>query len=249
MATTLSGNLTVLHAEDDRAFADLTGDMLESVADDIEVVTAHDPEGALERLAEEPVDCIVSDYDMPGMDGLELLEAVRADHPDLPFILFTGKGSEEIASQAISAGVTDYLQKGGGQDCYEMLANRVRTAVDRYRSEERYHNLVDTAPVPIALFSPDRRLRYANDATVDFLEAESAEALLGTPMPAFVHPDDHERALERFGSIMTEDRPAPEMEFRIRAVDGTVKRAVLATAPGHYRGEQVAQVVVRLVEE
>jgi DNA-binding NtrC family response regulator len=53
---------------------------------------------------------------MPGVDGLEFLASVREEYPDLPFILFTGKGSEEIASEAISRGVTDYLQKETGTD-------------------------------------------------------------------------------------------------------------------------------------
>jgi PAS domain S-box-containing protein len=243
-----TGDIIVLHVEDDPAFADLADDMLELVADDITVTTAHDAEAALERLGEESVDCVVSDYDMPGRSGLELLEAVREDRPDLPFILFTGKGSEEIASQAIGAGVTDYLQKSGGRDCYEILAKRVRDAVSRYRSEERYHNLVDTAPVPIALFGPDQRLRYANDAAVEFLQADSAAELLDTPMPEFVHPEYQGAANERFAQLMGEGQPAPRAEFKLRTVDGTVKHAIIATAPGHYRGEKVAQVIVRVVE-
>jgi PAS domain S-box-containing protein len=245
MTAPATGDVRVLHVEDDSAFADLTGDMLERVAEDIAVVTAPDAETALERLGEEPVDCVVSDYDMPGRSGLELLEAVRAEHPDLPFILFTGKGSEEIASRAITAGVSDYLQKASGTDCYGMLAKRIRDAVERYRSEERYHSLIDTAPVPIVLFGPERQLQYANDAAVQFLEADRVESLLGTQMPEFVHPDDRERAVNRFEELVAQGEPAPEAEFRIRTVDGATKRAVIATAPGYYRGERVAQVVVR----
>jgi PAS domain S-box-containing protein len=245
MSAPAAGDIRVLHVEDDPAFADLTGNMLERVADDIAVVTAPDAEAALERLDEEPVDCVVSDYDMPGRSGLELLEAVREERPNLPFILFTGKGSEEIASHAITAGVSDYLQKANGTDCYEMLAKRVRDAVERYRSEERYHSLIDTAPVPIVLFGPERRLQYANDAAVEFLEADSVELLLDTPMPEFVHPSDRERALNRFQELVAQGKPAPETELRLRAVDGATKRAVVATAPGYHRGERVAQAVIR----
>jgi len=57
----------------------------------------------MEILANQGVDCIVSDYDMPRTNGIEFLEAVRDQHPELPFILYTGKGSEEVAGEAISA--------------------------------------------------------------------------------------------------------------------------------------------------
>jgi DNA-binding NtrC family response regulator len=80
------------------------------------------------------LDCVVSDYDMHGLTGLELLEAVRAVDPDVPFILFTGKGSETIASRAISEGATDYLQMTSGTDQYTMLADRIENAVETYRS-------------------------------------------------------------------------------------------------------------------
>ncbi len=74
---------------------------------------------------------------MPGIDGLEFLQAVRERYPDLPFILFTGEGSETVASDAIAAGVTDYLQKGSGTEQYELLANRIRNAVRARREDER----------------------------------------------------------------------------------------------------------------
>ena len=78
---------------------------------------------------------MVTDYDMPGRDGIEFLEAVREEHPELPFILFTGKGSEAVASETISAGVTDYLQKEAGTEQYAALATRIRNVVTRYRRE------------------------------------------------------------------------------------------------------------------
>ena len=98
--------IRVLHVDDDPAFVDLAATFLEREDDRIEVLTATNAEVGLDRL-DEGVDCIVSDYEMPRLDGIEFLERVRAAGDDRPFILFTGKGSEEIASEAISAGVTD----------------------------------------------------------------------------------------------------------------------------------------------
>ncbi|PSQ44033.1 histidine kinase, partial [Halobacteriales archaeon SW_7_68_16] len=134
----------VLHVDDDPAFTELTVDMLERQEDQFTVETAHSASEGLELLAGGGFDCIVSDYDMPGRNGLEFLEVIREQFPDLPFILFTGKGSEEVASDAISAGITDYLQKGGGTERYELLANRIETAVRQYRAErelERQNDL------------------------------------------------------------------------------------------------------------
>jgi PAS domain S-box-containing protein len=126
----------ILHIDDEPDFADLTKTFLQTEDNRFDVETATSADEGLSIINDRPPDCIVSDYNMPGMDGLELLEAVRRDNPDLPFILFTGRGSEEVASDAIAADVTDYLQKGSGSEKYELLANRIRNAV-RTRRETR----------------------------------------------------------------------------------------------------------------
>lgn len=126
-------SIRVLHVDDELEFADLTATYLEREDDRFRVETASSVGDALEELTP-AVDCVVSDYDMSGRSGLDLLELVRSEYPELPFILFTGKGSEEIASEAISAGVTDYLRKEVGTDQYTVLSNRIENAVDRFRS-------------------------------------------------------------------------------------------------------------------
>mgnify|MGYP006282898369 CR=1 FL=1 len=130
-------SIAVLHVDDDSALVELSAELLERESDRITVHTETRPSDALDYLTTETVDCIISDYDMPGLDGLELLDEVREEYPDLPFILFTGKGSEEIASEAIARGVTDYLQKGTGTEQYELLTNRLVNAVQQYRAKRR----------------------------------------------------------------------------------------------------------------
>jgi len=129
--------IRLLHVEDNRSFAELTAEVLETRTDDFEVVTVNSPAEATDRLNERQFDCVVSDYDMPGRNGIEFLKEIREESPELPFVLFTGKGSESIASEAMSKGATDYLQKGGGTEQYELLANRVRNAVEQYRAVRR----------------------------------------------------------------------------------------------------------------
>jgi PAS domain S-box-containing protein len=161
----------VLHLDDDSALVDVVATYLEREDDRIEVRTATSPTEGLAVVADEPVDCFVSDHEMPGATGIEVLESLREEYPDLPFILYTGKGSEEVASEAISAGVTDYLQKEGGTDQYAILANRVVNAVERYRAERQaaetrsqLRAISENSSDAIVIMDADSRVRFANPA-------------------------------------------------------------------------------------
>ncbi|PSQ10514.1 hypothetical protein BRC93_09280 [Halobacteriales archaeon QS_5_70_15] len=129
--------IRVLHVDDDPAFVKLTARLLEREDDRLEVTGMTGAEAGLDAFEAEPFDCVVSDYDMPGRDGLAFLEAIRERDEAVPFVLFTGEGNERVAGEAISAGVTDYLQKGAGDDQYAVLANRVTNAVVAYRARRR----------------------------------------------------------------------------------------------------------------
>ena len=131
----------LLCVDDDTDFLDLTATMLRRKLPAATIHTATRVADAQRLIETEPITCIVCDYEMPDQNGLELLHAVRETQPDLPFILFTGKGSEEIASEAISAGVTDYLQKRGPEQ-YDRLATRIRHAVSQYQTEHRLRERV-----------------------------------------------------------------------------------------------------------
>jgi len=130
--------ISVLHVDDNEDYCRLMVTYLEKLNEDISVTIATSPAAGLEILAEQPIDCIVSDYQMPKMNGVEFLEEVRETYPNIPFFLCTGRGSEEVASEAIHAGATSYIQKGeGGSEVYERLENRILNAVDRRRTQLR----------------------------------------------------------------------------------------------------------------
>jgi PAS domain S-box-containing protein len=238
MTTAPDGSIAVLLVEDDDALADLTATYLEREADDVDVTTRADAESALDHLAGAAVDCIVSDHDIPGMNGLEFLEVVREDHPDLPFVLFTGKGDEEIASDAISAGVTDYLQKDTGTDQYTVLANRVRNAVEKRRSqsalrEEKHllEQVLATTPGSV-VFDTDGRVASATDraqATLGLTDASlpadpdwTLADLDGEPLDGSDHPA---RQVARSGQPLHGERLA------VVFPDGWEKYLVMHCAP------------------
>ena len=133
--------ITVLHVDDDVEFVDLAAERLEQESEQLTVETATSASEGLDRLTANKFDCVVSDYRMHGQTGIEFLREIRNRQPDLPFILLTGEGSEEVASDAISAGATDYLQKQLGGDQYTGLANRIKNAVEKRRAQQRAVNL------------------------------------------------------------------------------------------------------------
>ncbi|ADQ66675.1 fused histidine kinase with gaf domain/response regulator receiver [Halogeometricum borinquense DSM 11551] len=128
----------VLYVDGDSDYADRVRSSLVRESLPFDVQTAPDAECALEHLREsDDVHCIVSEYQLPDTTGLAFYDRVREFSSDLPFILFTASGSEEIASDAVSAGVTDYLLKREGSDQFEVLADRIGDAVCSYRTERR----------------------------------------------------------------------------------------------------------------
>ena len=92
---------------------------------------------AMQLILSDDFNAVISDYQMPGMDGIDLLKAVRERRPTLPFVLFTGKGREEVAVEALHHGADSYIMKGGDAKAqFKVLANEVRMAVSRREAEE-----------------------------------------------------------------------------------------------------------------
>ena len=212
VADVMTDAIRVLVVDDEPDFARLTAEFLERDGS-LTVVTETDPQTALERLREGTFACVVSDFDMREMDGLELLERVREMRPDLPFILFTGKGSEEIASEAISAGVTDYLQKRGGSDQYAVLANRVTNAAERYRTQQEAERVRN-------------RLEAINEANPDYIfifneAAEYEEILAGANEITTYAPESF---IGQGVGDLWPDEPAAEIRQAIRATIETGER-------------------------
>ncbi len=103
-----------------------------------QVDTASSVEEAMKKLEKKTYDAVVSDHQMPGKDGLEFLKELRDKGNAVPFIVFTGKGREEVAIKALNLGADQYLNKAGDPETvYGELAHSIRNAVERSRAEER----------------------------------------------------------------------------------------------------------------
>lgn len=125
----MDASIRVLVVDEDQDVLGLTEAFLERESDAIAVETEQSAERALERIETGGFDCVVSDYRMPEMDGLELFDAVRDRDPDVPFLLFSAAADRETVEKASEAGVTEFIQKGSGTDHFKEMVDQIEAAV------------------------------------------------------------------------------------------------------------------------
>jgi two-component system sensor histidine kinase KdpD len=128
--------IRVLMVDDEPSILDVSKLFLERTGA-FEVDTVESAVDALEKLESAQYDAVVSDYKIPGMDGIEFLKEVRALDPGFPFILFTGKGREEVVIEALDNGIDYYIRKGADTEAqFAELSSKIRLAVEQRRAEK-----------------------------------------------------------------------------------------------------------------
>ena len=166
--------IKTLLVDDERSLLDQAEIFLKRIAEKMEVQTVSSAERALEMIDEEDFDVIVSDYQMPDTDGLEFLEELREERDrDIPFIMFTGKGREEVAMKALNLGADRYIQKGGDpKSQYEVLVDAIDQQIKHHTAEEvlkltKYS--VDNASRGIFWITAEGKFTYVNETAAERL--------------------------------------------------------------------------------
>ncbi len=132
----LVSTLRVLHVDDEEDQLIITKRNLKKFDSGLQTIPIKSPKEALQILRKEDFDCVILDYKMPNMDGIELATKMK-EIRSIPIIIYTGHGSEEVASKAFSAGIDDYLRKEFEDSHYIVLAKRIRMDVERYKLKEK----------------------------------------------------------------------------------------------------------------
>lgn len=250
MSASSARPIRVLHVDDEPDFAQMAAEFLERQDERVDVKTETNANAALGRLREGDVHCVVSDYDMPGQTGVEFLEAVREEFPDLPFILYTGKGSEEVAGDAIAAGVTEYLQKETGTGHYEVLFNRIENAVDQRRAhemavetEQRLRTLAENTNDILWMFDGDWNQLLFINSPYEEIWGRSVDELRERPQSFLegVHPDDRNLVQGAMDQLSAGD--SVNIEYRVNADEDFDRWVWVQGEPVSDDGGEVAKVV------
>ena len=187
---------TVLYVDDEASLCEITRLYLQK-SGDFSVDTAPSAPLALEKIRQTKYDVIVSDYQMPGMDGIQFLQKLRSLGNKTPFIIFTGKGREDVAIQALNSGADFYLQKGGEPRAqFAELVHKISHAVSRRQaeealkaSEEKYRRIIETANEGIWQLDGQCVTTYVNHKMAEML-GYTTEEMMGREATSFMHADD-----------------------------------------------------------
>ena len=195
--------IRVLLVDDNEQWANFLSEDLEREDDQLLVSVALGANEAMMKLQDSGgFDVVVADYRMPEINGLELLEKIREDYALLPVILVTAAGSEEIASTAMEAGVTDYVIKNPVTEQTPLLARRIRSAYEGYElrerlrvSEERYRALTEQSREAICIVQ-EGKLVFANQRFDELVKTPTASGTVPDFVDAFIVPEHRDRARE-----------------------------------------------------
>ena len=244
--------LRLLHVDDDPSYLEFSVRAFERVAPEVEVTTANSAADGLARLYSDgpAVDCVLSDYQMPEMDGLEFLTAVRADFPNLPLVLVTGQGSEEVAERAFRVGVTDYYRKGSGLEQFRLLHNRLERYIEAARAQSRLEVVEGEldywkafAPAAVVL-DPGGRIAAASITSRDVFGAEELDELLGLDIWELVAPAEREEIREVIERVQREAAAVVCRDRTLRDLEGGTTTTTVQWRPVEYWGEEALLAVM-----
>ena len=171
----------------------------------------------LERLNELTPDVIITDYLMPGMNGIEFLEAMNEANREIPVVMITGQGDENTAVRAMKLGAWDYLVKSG--DFFTLLPSVIEKVIREKNlkeslrdSERRFQDLAERTSDWIWEIDVEGRYIYSNPIVEEVMGYQPAE-LIGKPLHALFREEDKEGLRESISKIMAKRESLSALEY------------------------------------
>ncbi len=237
--------MKILCVDDEESLLEQSEIYLEQFLDEAEVDTSSSVNNALGKINKNDYSIIISDYFMEPKDGIDFLEELRENDDDTPFVMFTGKGREEIAMQALNLGANQYVQKGGDpKSQYDFLAKIVKQEVKHYKNEREkklhrayFSKLFERSPEAIVLVDNDDIILKANKAFEDLFQYNKFEAE-GRKINDLIVPEDELDSAESISGFVLSGESA-EVETLRKRKDGSLVNVSIIGYPIELENEQI----------
>lgn len=239
--------IRVLHVDDDPNQFEFIKFFLNQVDAVLDVTCVGTPDEVFRELDTGNYDCLVTDFQMPLMNGIELSKKVRENHTT-PIILYTGQGSEEVAEAAFIIGVDDYIRKEMDPSHYQVLAKRIRHVVEKKRAETLYQRVVEGIMDGLSIVV-DNRIVYANQVQAEIFGAKSVDEIIGMEASSFVHTDQRGRAEKRMVEKSRSNVLPPFFKYKVTRLDGKNIEVEGLTSVINYNGKKAFMVLTRDITE
>nr|WP_321353188.1 PAS domain S-box protein [uncultured Methanoregula sp.] len=242
---------SILYIDDDDTLLKLNKLYLEKTGE-FTVAIASSAQDALVMMRNTLYDAVLSDYQMPGMDGIELLKEIRREYGRLPFLLFTGKGREEIVIEAHNNGADFYIQKG--PDIKAMIAelkHKLSSAIERRRTEDALQksrqqltDIINFLPDPTFVIDGEGTVIAWNNAIEKMTGVRKSEILgkgnyeyaipfIGTRKPLLIDAVMREPYLQEmpYTNTLNEDNKITAEEFSPFLNEGKGANLLISAGP------------------
>jgi PAS domain S-box-containing protein len=223
---------------------------LEREFPDLQVEEITKPEDLDQALETGDFDVVITDYQLRWNDGLSVFREIKARYPECPVIMFTNSGTQEIAVEAMKAGLDDYVLKSPKH--YIRLAAAVRlawknTEIRRRAAglENRLQGLLNQLNVGIFRLSEDGFLLEANPAFLRLLGLDALSQLLGQSLESYFQPEDYTRLLNQLkqqGQIRND-------EVQLKRADGTWIWVRLSESKSKIDGQTITEGLIEDISD
>jgi len=238
--------IRLLHVDDEEFQLDSVKNFLNIFDPSIDVVSVSSPIEALKILEKEFFDCVVTDFRMPEMNGIEFSKKIRISK-SLPILLYTGQGSEEVAESAFRAGVNDYIKKEMDPVHYHVLAKKIRGAVEKKRIEDLYIRVVEDSREAIAIVI-NEKIVYANTALAELLGEKEVLDIIGRKFLDFLQPRDRDNVEKILADFEIENQ-AKYYQAGLRRRDGNKISSEISVSIINYGGQKAVLNFVRDISQ
>jgi PAS domain S-box-containing protein len=222
-----SNALYVLHVDDDPALLKISKQNLIEMGT-FKMDNACSVDEAFEKLSKGKHDVVVSDFEMPRKDGLTFLKELREKNSNIPFILFTEKGREEVAIRALNLDADRYVNKNGPAEVvYRELADAIKKTFERKKSREllqaselKYRELANSLPNIVFESDINGKVEFVNDKGLDIAGISREEFEKGVNIMQFIIPEDRQKAAENMQRLLSSENYVPD-EYVFLRKDGS----------------------------